>query len=307
MNKHFSPALDGIDHINVYSKAATKLGLFLSNFAHSPILTKDGKFESIEGYWYWLCSSNPRREELRPLYGYAAKKLGRELIQMSSVKPEGFEEDISKAILKKIYSYPEFTRLLRESTLPLTHYYVSEGRMIAASEGHFCIEFIEKIRRRLKGADLRYEESDLFSAPAGTVLAHSCNSVGVWGAGVAKTFKELFPLAHQDQFEACRINGPKMLGKMRIFDERNHRIASLFVSEGFGKKRSNPRSISDFTYSAICELLKDPTVKEVHIPKINSGLFGVAWEATEALLLRALARHPGKSITVHILPTTAKQ
>ena len=49
-----TPQNDGITHINVYSKGKTTLGRWLTNFAHTPIDTIDGHFESIEGYWYWL-------------------------------------------------------------------------------------------------------------------------------------------------------------------------------------------------------------------------------------------------------------
>ena len=41
--------IDGVHHINVYSKSKTEIGRWLSNFSYSPIQTKDGDFESIEG------------------------------------------------------------------------------------------------------------------------------------------------------------------------------------------------------------------------------------------------------------------
>src|SRR5882724_14111 len=74
------PKNDGIDHINIYSKGATELGRALSNFAHSPVKLKDGNFASLEGYWYWLLSNKDAKAEiLRKLYGWEAKKAGREL------------------------------------------------------------------------------------------------------------------------------------------------------------------------------------------------------------------------------------
>ena len=46
---------DGVTHINVYSKGTTALGRALSNFAHIPFMVvPNGRFESIEAYWYWL-------------------------------------------------------------------------------------------------------------------------------------------------------------------------------------------------------------------------------------------------------------
>lgn len=49
-----NPNKDGIDHINVYSGSRTELGKMLSNFYHFEIETKDGKFQSVEAYWFWL-------------------------------------------------------------------------------------------------------------------------------------------------------------------------------------------------------------------------------------------------------------
>ena len=67
---------DGIDHINIYSRGHTELGQYLSNFAYTPIQTEDGRFYSIEGYWYWL---NTHNDKLRLLYGFKARSFGKEL------------------------------------------------------------------------------------------------------------------------------------------------------------------------------------------------------------------------------------
>ena len=51
----FQPNEDGITHINICSKGKTELGRLLSNFAHTPFwLQGAGRFESVEGYWFWL-------------------------------------------------------------------------------------------------------------------------------------------------------------------------------------------------------------------------------------------------------------
>jgi len=66
----FSRNDDGLSHINIYSKGMTELGRLLSNFANTPVNTpQDGKFTSIEGYWYWLLGKNDNREVLRTLHG----------------------------------------------------------------------------------------------------------------------------------------------------------------------------------------------------------------------------------------------
>ena len=72
------PNLDGITHINVYSGSRTELGRMLSNFCREEIYTKDGRFMSVEAYWFWLGISPDckERECMRDLFGYQAKAKG---------------------------------------------------------------------------------------------------------------------------------------------------------------------------------------------------------------------------------------
>ena len=48
------PKLDGITHINMYSKSATAFGRVLSNWAPCRLNLPEGQFRSVEGYWYYL-------------------------------------------------------------------------------------------------------------------------------------------------------------------------------------------------------------------------------------------------------------
>ena len=84
--------IDGVHHINVYSKGKTEIGRWLSNFSYSPIQTKNGNFESIEGYWYWITTLNDR---LRELHGFPAKKLGKESEKILEVSDEIFKQKIN--------------------------------------------------------------------------------------------------------------------------------------------------------------------------------------------------------------------
>lgn len=70
--------MDGVTHINVYSRGETAVGRWLSNFTRCSLETEDGNFESIEGYWYWLTTHDC---ELRELHGFLAKKVGREFLK----------------------------------------------------------------------------------------------------------------------------------------------------------------------------------------------------------------------------------
>lgn len=152
----FDPKNDGVDHINVYSKAKTELGKKLSNFAYSPFFCEDGKFNSIEGYWYWLMChkvDNEQRDKLRNLSGFAAKKLGREL--RGEDWPRGddkvFKDKIKAAFERKLDANPDIALMLLESSLPLVHYYLYGGEKVVY-DGHsdWLIEHIDEVRSGLQ-------------------------------------------------------------------------------------------------------------------------------------------------------------
>lgn len=137
VNPHIVPGRDGVDHINMYSKAKTEFGRMLSNFAPFHFRTDaEGEFYSIEGYWYFLSMPEDfaRRDELRSVYGFAAKSKGREL--RLALKREGratrfdpqFQEKICAAIRAKIHANAAMLRPEHRG-LPVWHYYVlNDGR-----------------------------------------------------------------------------------------------------------------------------------------------------------------------------------
>lgn len=118
------PAIDGKTHINIYSKGDTELGRFLSNFAHIHIITEDGDFQSVEGYWYWLSNHDDR---MRALYGYEAKKMGRTLPRPHKLSEEEFRRKIREACWIKLHTDKRMLNVFKESTLQFTHFYVFNG------------------------------------------------------------------------------------------------------------------------------------------------------------------------------------
>lgn len=148
-----NPDLDGISHINVYSKGRTNLGQFLSNFADCWVQTDDGPFRTIEGYWYWLSLNTDTigRDELRDVSGARAKQLGRQMRSPDWNKDPAFQNKILKAIAIKVLSSEEWSNELRESTLPLVHYYVlGNGQIMELKEGLWILNFLEHLRAELK-------------------------------------------------------------------------------------------------------------------------------------------------------------
>ena len=142
----FDPTKDGIDHINVYSQGKTVLGTFLSNWTRYPVILEDlGRFDSIEGLWYWLSTKD---ERLRSMSGFAAKQLGKSLSKVVTLSDDEFKSIIKQAIKVKVAGGPQYFNFV-DSTLPFTHYYVFNGKQVDA--GHkWIIEYLEQLRTELK-------------------------------------------------------------------------------------------------------------------------------------------------------------
>lgn len=142
---------DGIDFINIYSKGATLLGKWMTNFAYSPfIIDIDGEhhqFSSVEGLWYWLLTVD---DSLKNCYGYEAKNRGKEILkQKQAIQPPNREEIVKKAIDEKIKNNPEKMRELAESVLPFTHFYEYGAKRIDVKHEWITLHWEER-RKQLK-------------------------------------------------------------------------------------------------------------------------------------------------------------
>lgn len=126
-----NPQQDGITHLNIYSKGLTELGRFLTNWRRYKFTCTDGDFESIEGYWYWLGTPNClEKEQLRYVWGYQAKQLGKQLQSNYGKREEtDFERKILEATWIKLLDNKDMfkTPIAR---LPLEHYYNYSGKVV---------------------------------------------------------------------------------------------------------------------------------------------------------------------------------
>ena len=147
-----NPNEDGVTHVNIYSKGKTELGRMLTNFAKFPIHTKeDGDFMSVEGYWYWLSIEDCKEKEiLRKVYGFWAKKTGKELLEKYNKR---FDENFERKILSAIwYKFKRNADLLDEdiANLPFEHYYNYGGKVVDVKDKYqWMFDGIDKMRKKL--------------------------------------------------------------------------------------------------------------------------------------------------------------
>jgi hypothetical protein len=123
----------------------------LSNFYHFECSTDDGKFQSVEGYWYYLSIEDCQEKEvLRDLYGFSTKQKGKDLLK---IKNKRFDENFEQKILKAIwFKFRRNTHLLKEDNkdLPFEHYYNYNGKIIDVKNKYtWLIDGIEKMRTHL--------------------------------------------------------------------------------------------------------------------------------------------------------------
>ena len=131
--------------INVYSKSTSELGSLLSNFAHTPFVIGNERFESVEGFWYWYMTE---ADSMRFLYGPNAKRVGKMLTKK--------KDHPNRALLKLVYyaklKYnPEIqSRLLASGDEEFEHYYMRQGKRFYPKQWKWTVELWAEIREELK-------------------------------------------------------------------------------------------------------------------------------------------------------------
>jgi hypothetical protein len=114
---------DGIKFINIWFKGKTQVGRMLSHFYESPFIHPYfGPFNSMEGFWHYI-QNVERDDALRSMSGMTAKNHGKKL---SWHYVDNFHEIINTANFYKIEQNAELKKLVIESELPFTYYYLYE-------------------------------------------------------------------------------------------------------------------------------------------------------------------------------------
>jgi predicted NAD-dependent protein-ADP-ribosyltransferase YbiA (DUF1768 family) len=165
----FKPATDGVDHINVYSRARTAGGRLLSNFTHTPFTLHGMRFASVEGFYQSLLfDDDATRTLLAGLHGAAAKRW-----EKKSFKREGdpirtwdarviafwseeFQEEVRHAMCAKVRQNPHgAAALLATGDLPPTHYHVMWGRpLLPRGERGLLVGALTALRAEFQEAEV---------------------------------------------------------------------------------------------------------------------------------------------------------
>jgi len=157
---------------------------------------------------------------------------------------------------------------------------------------------------------------NIFKAPPGSVLIHSCNCLGIWGKGIAEAFRKEYPAAFKVYKNHCdRAEKPADLRGTALLippcggtveKTKGHFIGCLFTSLHHGFRKCNPPKILEATGTSMTELLnqiaemaKMNEITEIRMPQINSGLFAVPWEDTKNVI-QGMTCLDGVPLPVHV-------
>lgn len=126
---------------------------------------------------------------------------------------------------------------------------------------------------------------NLFDAPKGSIIIHACNTKGMWGSGIAKAFAQKFPKARDIYVKHCQEHGASLIGTCLLIPAGDYTIGCLFTSNNYGMFVDKPHQILENTLNAVAHMIAlNAENKEMHMCKINAGLFKVPWPDTKKIL-----------------------
>lgn len=115
-------------------------------------------------------------------------------------------------------------------------------------------------------------------------IVNAVNCVGVMGAGLAKAFKDRYPLMYEQYALKCSL-GLIRPGKMDLYilDANRPKYIINFPSKDHWKDPSHLKYIRLGRYELI-NAVKDWKIKSVAIPALGCGLGGLNWEEVKPIL-----------------------
>lgn len=122
---------------------------------------------------------------------------------------------------------------------------------------------------------LRFERGDLFATPGLAALAHGCNCAGSMGAGIALEFGRRWPAMYAAYTERCSQKRFR-LGDVFTWREGGQVVFNL-ATQPHWRSHAELHAIAASVGAMLAEACA-LGLTEVAMPRIGSGLGGLAWE-----------------------------
>lgn len=145
-----------------------------------------------------------------------------------------------------------------------------------------------------------YTDGDLFD-PALRLhgYAHGCNTRGVWGAGIAKTFRDNFPDIFNQYVAICRRSKPKdLLGQAQLSIAPGRDPKAVICL--FTQMEPGPNARIDLVESSLVamdalirtETKIDPARTRIGLPWVGCGIGGLQRERVFPVFEATLGKSP---------------
>ena len=132
-------------------------------------------------------------------------------------------------------------------------------------------------------------------------LVNPVNCVGVMGAGLARQFKERYPLNFEVYYRWCLLGKlcPGVICDYKTGLKRNPKWIYNFPTRRHWKEKSNLQDIELGLIALVTEV-KLNGVESIAIPALGCGLGGLQWEDVKELIENAFKILPGVKVLVYL-------
>lgn len=185
--------------------------------------------------------------------------------------------DLEEHQAKGYYVWPEDAWVLKD---PLKHLASLEARIEEAKRD--VNEFQELINTWTDGGNTHFVEKqgNIFDSYAQT-LVNPVNCIGVMGAGLAKQFRERFPLLDRRYKELCQ-SGELRPGRPCLYEAEDVNII-LFPTKSHWAENSQLATIEE-GMGHVARNYEEWGVKSIAIPALGVGLGKLPWAEVQAIL-----------------------
>jgi N-glycosidase YbiA len=142
---------------------------------------------------------------------------------------------------------------------------------------------------------IEFVSGDLFDNAHGVrAFAHGCNCQGSMGAGVAKTFRALYPEMYEEYRSRCKAEPRRFnLGDCWLWKaEGQPWVFNLGTQEGFWRCRASYEAIE----TSLKEMRRQADIEgitTIAIPRIGVGYGGLSWKKVRAIVEAVFADWSG--------------
>jgi len=139
-------------------------------------------------------------------------------------------------------------------------------------------------------------KGSLFDSPT-KVIAHGANTLGIMGAGIARSIKAIYPNNFKTYNEKC-LKGEFKLGDVLLVEDNKRIVANLGTQNELGAHAS--LQAVKLSFVLLMEELQKLGLKEVAIPKIGCGIGGLEWKDVREIV-EEVSENYGVTVLVYYL------